>query len=287
MRLPPTVLAFLAIAASAVAADDTAFKSAVDLFDQRHPLEAQQAFETLVAADPQNAQVQAYLGRLALMRHDEETAVTFSEKAAALAPADSRIQYWLGDAYGSSAQKAGIFSKMGLANKCRAAYQKAVALDPKNFDAQFALMNYYLQAPSFVGGGTDKALAQAHAIGELDKSRGKAALISVYVAAKQYDDAFGELDGVLKDTPDDYAALYQTGRLAAMSGQRLDRGLEVLRRCLTLTPPAGQPGPAPVNWRIGNILEKQGDKPGARAAYEAALKLDAKFSPAAESLKKL
>jgi len=60
-----------------------------------------------------------------------------------------------------------------------------------------------------------------------------------------------------------------------------------LRHCLELTPAPGEPGRAPTHWRIGNILEKQGDKAGARAAYEAALQADPKFPPAIEALKKL
>ena len=94
---------------------------------------------------------------------------------------------------------------------------------------------------------------------------------------------------MLKESPDDYAALYQIGRIAALSGQQLDRGLASLRRCLTLTPPAtpNTPGHAAAHWRIGNLLEKKGDQPGARAAYEAALKLDPTFLGAIDALKKL
>jgi predicted negative regulator of RcsB-dependent stress response len=47
------------------------------------------------------------------------------------------------------------------------------------------------------------------------------------------------------------------------------------------------PGHAAAHWRIGNILELQGDKVGARAAYEASLKADPKFSKAIDSLKNL
>jgi Flp pilus assembly protein TadD len=54
-----------------------------------------------------------------------------------------------------------------------------------------------------------------------------------------------------------------------------------------MTPPENQPPLAAAHWRIGCILEKKGDKPGARVAYETSLKLDPKFPPAIESLKKL
>jgi tetratricopeptide (TPR) repeat protein len=269
------------------AADPAALKTGVDLFNQRKWAEAQGVFDTLGRSDGGNPEVQFYLGRLALQRDDYQSAVTFLETAVSLAPQDSRYQHRLGDAYGRAAQKASLFSQMGLAKKCRAAYEKAVELDPKNLDARFGLLGFYQQAPGIVGGGLDKAHAQAEEIKKLNPTRGHLASAGVYVVEKKYPEAFAEFDEVLKDRPDDYSALFQIGRLAAISGEQLDRGLAALRRCLELSPGETQPGHAAAQWRIGNILEKKDDKPGARAAYEAALKIDPKFSQAAESLKKL
>jgi tetratricopeptide (TPR) repeat protein len=84
-------------------------------------------------------------------------------------------------------------------------------------------------------------------------------------------------------------ALYQTGRLAALSGQYLDRGLAALRLCLALPPSAeeGAPTVAQVQWRIGNILEKKGEKEAARVAYIKALGANPNFTPAFAALKKL
>lgn len=272
---------------ASAALDPVAFKAAVELYSQHKPLEAQQAFEALVPTAPDNADIQFYLGRLALQRNDYEKAVTYLERAVALSPADSRMHLRLGDAYGITAQKAGFFSQIGWAKKCQAEYEKAVELDPKNIEARNSLMQYCVQAPSFVGGGLDKALEQAQEIKKLDVDRGRIAVASIYTADNKYPEAFAELDEALKAKPDDYGALYQTGRLVVLSGQQLDRGLAVLRQCLTLPVPEGQPPAAAVNWRIGNILEKKNDKAGARAAYEAALKADPKFAQAIEALKKL
>lgn len=281
-------LTFSALALLASAAIDTAaYTAAVELYTQRKPQEAQKAFEALAAADAANPDIQFYLGRLALQRDDHEKAVAYLEKAIALAPTDARYHHRLGDAYGRSAQKAGMFSKMGLAGKCRTAYEKAVELDPKSIDARLALLGFYQQAPGIVGGGMDKALLQAQAIKQLDPARGRMAIAGVYVIEKKYAQAFAEFDEALKEKPGDYAALFQAGRLAAISGEGLASGLEALRQCLAQTPPGNQPGHAAAHWRIGNILEKQNDRLGARAAYEAALKLDPKFPQAIESLKKL
>lgn len=276
-----------AIPPGLAATDPAAFSAAVELYQQHKPLEAQHAFEQLALADPDNARIQFYLGRLALQRDDHAKAVVYLEKAVALAPDDSRYHLRLGDAYGRSAQKAGLFSKLGLAGKCRDEYEKAVALDPKNIDARFSLLGFYQQAPAIVGGGLDKAHEQAEEIRKLDASRGRIATAGLYLAEKKFALAFAEFETVLKANPDDYAALFQTGRLAAICGEQLDRGLAALRRCLTQTPPEDQPSHAAAHWRIGNILEKKGDKSDARAAYEAALKIDPKFPQAIESLRKL
>jgi tetratricopeptide (TPR) repeat protein len=282
------LLAFAALPLLASAAvDPAAFAAAVKLFNERKPLDAQKAFDALATADAGNADIQFYLGRIALQRDDHEKAVAYLEKAVALSPSDARYHLRLGDAYGRSAQKAGMFSKMGLAGKCRASYEKAVELDPKNIDARFSLLGFYQQAPGIVGGGMDKALAQAQEIKRLDPARGRMALAGVYVVDKKYTEAFAEFDEVLKEKPGDYAALFQTGRLAAITGERLAGGLAALRQCLAQTPPENQPGHAAAHWRIGNILEKQSDRPGARAAYEASLKVDPKFPQAIEALKKL
>lgn len=288
MHRPAAVLAyFLLLACCSAAVDPAALKAAVDLYQQRKPLEAQKAFEALARADAQNADVPFYLGRLALQRDDPDAAITLLEKAVALAPAESRYFHRLGDAYGRAAQQAGMFSKMSLAGKCRTAYEKAVELDPKSIEARLSLLGYYQQAPGIVGGGMDKAYAQAQEIKKLDANRGRMVVAGLYVTEKKFDLAFAQFEEALKSNPDDYAALFQFGRLAAISGLRMDEGLVALRKCLKQTPPEGQPPLAAAHWRIGFILEKKGDKAGARAEYEASLKLDPKFPQALESLRKL
>jgi tetratricopeptide (TPR) repeat protein len=257
------------------------------LFVQEKWAEARTLLKNRIADQPQNAEAHFLLGRALLNQDKAEEAVPVLEKATALAPDNSEYFNRLGDAYGRSAQKAGVLSRLGWARKCLAAYEKAVALDPKNVDAHDSLMNFYAQAPGFAGGGMDKAYAQAQEIKQLDPVRGRAVFAQLYVADKKYDQAFGLLADTLKEKPDDYTALYQTGRLAAILGERLEQGRETLQKCLGLTPPRGQPGHDAVNWRLGMIFEKQGEKSTARSLYEAALKLNPKFQPAIESLKKL
>jgi len=283
------ILLLLATVCARAAVPSAQLENVRHLLHDHNVAAAEAAARTLVGANPADAEAHALLGEAEVAKGDADAAVRAWEKAAELAPARSDYQRQLGDAYGFAAQKAGMLSMIGLAKKCRRAYEKAVALDPRNVGARQSLLDYYQMAPGLMGGGMDKAYEQAAAISALDAARGRRAYAMLHAADRKYEVAFAEFEEVLKAAPDDYAALYQVGKLAATSGQFLDRGLAALRRCLELPVPeaAGTPEHAAAHWRIGNILEKQNDPAGARAAYQAALKLDATFTQADDALKNL
>lgn len=285
MRFAALALLTLALASTALAA--TSLENARQLFADRQDAEAKTAFEALARAEPRNGEAQLFLGRLAMRARDPEAASKHYEKAIDLDGKNASYHLELAGAYGARVQSAGLLGKASLASKSRAALEKAVELEPDNVDARFGLVQFYSQAPSIMGGGLDKAHVQADRILQLDPGRGRIAKAGLFAREKKYDEAFALYEDVLQQTPDDYATRYQIGRLAAESGQRLDRGKECLQFCLAATPPANAPGHAPAHWRIGNIFEKQGDKAAARASYEAALAIDAKFESAIASLKKL
>jgi tetratricopeptide (TPR) repeat protein len=290
MHLQRTIaLGIFAATALSAAVEPAQLDAARALLDAKKLAEAQAAFEKLVAADPAHAGVNYYLGDLAYRRDDMDQAVAYLEKAIAAAPTNSNFHRRLGDAYGRTAQKASIFKGLSWGKKCLAMYQKAVELDPKNVDARASLFDFYSQAPGFAGGSREKALEQAAAIKQLNPSRGRLTFATLYASEKKYDAALAEFDEVLKTNPNDYVALYQVGRLASLTGQFIDRGLASLRRCLELPVPdiPNTPGHAAAQWRIGTLLEKKKDAAGARAAYEAALKIDPKFASAEEALRKL
>ncbi|MBI3886393.1 MAG: tetratricopeptide repeat protein [Opitutae bacterium] len=287
MKPARLLLLLLASSSLALAADPGQLAAAKALFDQRKLPEARSAFEKLAAADPRDAEITFYLGELARRRGELAQAIELLGQASAAAPNVGRYSHALGDAAGEAAQKANVFSQLGLAKKSRLAYEKAVELEPANVPYRRSLLVFYRQAPGFVGGGMDKAYAQAEAIRQLDPAAGRIETAGLYVAEKKYPEAFALYDAALQDSPDDYILLYQFGRLAAIAGQQLDRGSAALEKCLTLAPPPNSPGHAAAHTRLGNLWEKKGDKAAARAAYEAALKLEPAFKPALDSLKAL
>ena len=111
----------------------------------------------------------------------------------------------------------------------------------------------------------------------------------VYQNKEDWTQAFAALDRALALDPNFPFALYQVGRTAALSGQQLDRGEQCppTYLALPLREDLENPSIAAAHFRLGNILEKKGDRSVARSEYETALAIDPKQKLAQEALAKL
>lgn len=287
LRRSLLTLVLLALISPAQAEDSPAFAQALELYKTKQYPDARTAFQILTIDEPDNARVRYYLGRIALKRNDTDDAILQLEKAVELAPDNSGYFAELGGAYGTAASKASLLSQMSFAKKCRYALEKAVELDPANLDARQGLVNYYRQAPSFLGGGILKAYDQAKEIRQRDQERGTLILGQLYANDRRFDEAIALFNELLATQPDNYLAHYSIGRLAAEGSIQIEVGEQHLRRCLELPPGQGEPSHAAVQWRLGNLAERRKDPAAARADYEKALHLDPNFKQAIDSLAKL
>ena len=107
---------------------------------------------------------------------DPAGAVALGEAAVRKSPKDSRLWLALGKAYGEKARTAVFFRQLGLAKKCKAAFERSVELDPDSLEARSALFEYELEAPAVAGGSPSLAKREAEQILKLDTCRGHAAL---------------------------------------------------------------------------------------------------------------
>jgi len=295
--------------------------TAIQLFDAGRYAEAHRAFDTYAAAHPRDAEGAYWNGRSLLALHDNSKAIEWLEKATTLAPRRADVFLALGRAYGRAAQEASLLRKPGLARSAREAWEKAVAFDPTDLDARDALMQFYLFAPGLMGGGVDKARHQADEIARRDAVRGAVAratiaqhekddagaegilqdalarspgnlelrrsLGQIYQNEQKWDAAFALYEQILQQDADAWVVLYQVGRAAAVSGQRLDRGAAALQRYLGHTPAPEEPSLANAHYRLGMIYEHQGNLASARAEYQAALRLDVTLRAARAALDEL
>jgi tetratricopeptide (TPR) repeat protein len=100
--------------------------------------------------------------------------------------------------------------------------------------------------------GAEKELRQA--VQEMPSDpRARISLGLLYADAQRWNEAFESFEAILKTDPQHYGALYQVGRTGALSGQRLDRAEECLKRYLGHTPGTDDPPLANAHYRLGMV----------------------------------
>jgi len=255
------LIAGAAHAAAGLAVDDAKFLYQAGQYDQ-----AEVRFQRLSAGSPMAAEPLYYLGKIAVHRGDYAAAIGLLERAVALEPARSDHHLWLGNSYAWAAAAASLGDRPALGRKCLAAYRKALELDPGNIPAHFSLMNFYRHVPALLGGGRDRAEAEAEAIRRCDAAQGAYARAVLCIDGKNYAQAFANLTALLRKNPSDYAANCALGGLALASGTRLDEGETAFRRCLELRPGENDESHGFVRRGLQKIAEARTGLPGPRTA---------------------
>jgi tetratricopeptide (TPR) repeat protein len=243
------------------------------------------------------------------------------EKAVALAPNNGLYHLWLGRIYGEKADRAGFLSAAGLARKVRAEFERAVEFAPNSWEARTDLAEFYLEAPAIVGGGKDKARAQAallaplnpamthwvlarlaeknkdNATGEqeyraaIDASHGGAIawlnLAGFYRHTSRFDEMERALRTMESSPLDRPGALVDGASLLLRTGRDYPMAIRLLRRYVTSSTTVEEAPVFKAHCLLGELLEKRADRPAAAEEYRAALAMAHSFRRAQEGLKRV
>lgn len=308
-------LLVVALATGAVAASVTV----PDLFSAGRMDEAVRMLNGRVQASPNDAEAYHLLSRANFHLKKWDQAVSYGEKAVQLDPKKSGYYMWLGRAYGEKADASNFISAAGLTKKIRESFEKAVELDGNNVDARTDLAEFYVEAPGFMGGGTDRAAAQADVLASRDPARahwvrGKIAekkkdyttaereyneaikanpdaeywlsLASFYRRAGRYNDMDTAVNKAIAAKQDKKNSLFDAATLLFTAQRNLPTAAQLVQTYLQ----KGTTEEAPAfeaHYVLGQILEKQGDKNGAANEYRSSLQLASNYSPAREALKRI
>src|SRR3974390_3457582 len=161
-----------------------------ELLATGHAEEAIQALQQQINRPATDAESQNLLCRAYFMVDEWDRGISACERARSLDPAKSLYHLWLGRIYGEKADRAGFLSAAGLAKKVRISFERAVELDPRSWEVRTDLAEFYIEAPSIVGGGKDKAHEQAEAL--LPLNPGMAHWVLARIAEKSKDNAEAE-----------------------------------------------------------------------------------------------
>jgi len=184
--------------------------------------EFEQSLKVLQAASQKDAEVWELIGRNYYMLTDYRRASEALEKAATADPNNSGIALWLGRAFGRRAETSSVFTAPKHASKARQYFEKAVELNPKNLEALSDLLEYYLEAPGFLGGGFDKAQVVANKMSAIDAAEGYWAKAKLAEKRKEFRSAEEQLRRAIEVSPQAVGRVLDLAKFLAKQGRFLE-----------------------------------------------------------------
>lgn len=242
-------------------------------FRQGHYAEAKKIFESVLQSDGNNAEAHFQLGLLFMRRElrDEDEAVNQMERATELNPNSADYQYGYGAALGSKAQNAGIFKQAILAPKIKNAFKKAVELNPKHVQARIGLAQYYLRAPSLMGGDTEKGWQEIEEAIKLDEFAGRMTKARLLEHDKKLAEAEQELKTLSAKMPKDWRVWRAIGYFYYQQKQN-ENAIVSMKRFVELRPDTAESYKS-----LAEVLLQKGDYDLALENLNKALLVDSNF----------
>jgi tetratricopeptide (TPR) repeat protein len=163
--------------------------------------EALHKLREVVRQSPQNAAAYNLLCRTYLTEEHWDEAIGACEKAVQIEPNNSDYHMWLGRAYGEKADRVSFVTAYTLSKKVRSEFEAAAQANPRNAAALSDLGEFYAEAPSIVGGGTDKAEDIANRLESIDSAREHELQARIAEAQKDYAKGENEFKAAITASP--------------------------------------------------------------------------------------
>ena len=291
--------------------------AARELYERGKFQGAADLLSSLIRQSPKDVDLRILYGKTCLKLRRWDLAVQEFDRAVELDPQKGQNHLWLARAYGNKAQHSWL-SAIPSAGKARKEFETAAQLSPANVDIRFDLLEFYAQAPGFLGGGREKAAAQAEAIARLSPRLGYTARAEIYQNDKEWDRARQELIQATLKFPNDaggHADLagfllqrrdYEGAEASAQKALALDGSLRGARLILAAAQVAlhrnvpgalqvlqelaagplteNDPSFEEVNYWLGQAYLAQGQKAEARQAFQISLGFDPDYSRSKDAL---
>jgi tetratricopeptide (TPR) repeat protein len=287
------------------------------LLQQGRVDEAAASLHQTLAAESHDALAHQLLCRVFYSQGAADAAIRECEAAVSNDPSSSDNEMWLGRAYGLKASHASPLVALKLAIKVRVAFERAVELDSGNVHAMSDLGEFYVAAPSLIGGGLEKARAlaatmqprfptQAHRLLALvaEKNKDEAGAEAEYTNAvragrtaeayidlgrfyqrhNQSDKMFAALQAAISADHHKGPILVDAAGILSAAHREPDLSETLLRNYLN-SPAKTDEAPAfKVHIQLGDLLAQRGDLAGAHREYADALALASNYPPARKAV---
>lgn len=160
-----------------------------NLLKEKNYSEARTVFESIIEADPENAEGHYHLGKINFVEDKLDDAIKCVKMAVKLDEKNGAYHYTLGRYYGVKINRVSFMAKMGPASNSKKSFERAVELEPDNVTYRMSLMGYLANAPGIAGGDKNKARQQAKEIKKRDPVMGLLASAMIDRLDKKFDSA--------------------------------------------------------------------------------------------------
>jgi tetratricopeptide (TPR) repeat protein len=299
---------------------DGDINEAIGLYEKGKFSQAVSVLQKLRDSSPSDPEIRLWLGKSYLKSREWDKGVREMESLVRLQPLNARYHLLLGRACGDRASHSIFLTAMGWAKRVVKEFETARKLAPEELDIRFDLLDYYLNAPELVGGGKDKAEAEAQAIARLNPEKGFLARATIHSKDKNWDLARKELNQAVINYPQSASAhrdladfllerqdfedaLNCAKKALAVDGKSkrmqlmaaaakirlkidLDETAKTLQDLVTSTLGDGDPTFEEVYYWLGECRLAKGNKQKALEAFKSALAFNPDYSKAKDSLAK-
>jgi tetratricopeptide (TPR) repeat protein len=296
-------------------------KEAIHLYQRGGFKQAVNVLRELETSSPDHAEIRLWLAKSYVKIRKWDDAVREMEKAVELQPAAAKYHLWLGRFCGFQAEHSSFIKAPFRARRVLKEFEAARDLAPEDIDVRFDLLEYYLEAPGFLGGGKDKAEGEARVIAKLNPEKGYVALATIYRKNGDWDlarkeltqatidhpnntDVWKDLADYLLDRQDFQGALDCAQKALALGsdskqarlimaaseirlGKDLDQAARILQALASGTLADEEPDFETVYYWLGECRLAQGSRAEARKAFESALSYNPEYSKAKDGLSRL
>lgn len=261
----------LSILISSSALAQPNLEEGIRFLEQGDVSKAKSFFSDYLKSDSKNPTANFYLGRTYFDEAKYEKAIDWFKKAAKYDKQNSKYQMWLGHSYGRRAQNAGKLKQAFLAKNSRKGYEKAIELDPNNIEARESAMEFYLQAPGFMGGGRDKAEKQANIITTIDGIAGFIAWGRIYSYYIEPVSAFENYTAAIDAYPREMIFYYRLFD-HHFGNEEFKEAAEIAKKQLNVNDTT-----AVIYLNLGNAQQRNNQFDDAYLSYQTALELDSEL----------
>lgn len=264
------------------ASDDLA--NGIELLNDGKYEQAKSFFIEKVEANENNAEANYYLGRAYFMLDDHDNAVDYCEEAIELDDSKADYHFWLANALGKKARHSNVFKQAWLARRILKEFERTIEIDPRNVYGHVGCANFYIHAPSIMGGGLEKARKEAEILLKLSPMQGRILLAAIYEKEEKPDCAEKEYaagDKSFNDSTDHYR-FYNSYGYFLLKQKKYEKAIEMFRKQVKLAPDKANPHDS-----LGDGLRAAGRITEALAEYKRAIEIDPGLKASKEKIKEL